>query len=114
MTAMASCSATYNSALRKGRAKFTRFSGKKKAPVKGLFLVASRSVLASPNATTRIGTVCAIEITVYSHIILVKQKKSDKSKRGKRSRSGSDNHSPFLPAYQLQNGVCFYPRPQYV
>ena len=72
-TAVASCSASYG-ALRRGRQIHTRFSGKKKAPLKGLFRLAIRSVLASPEATTRIGTVNAIEITVYSYMVIVKQK----------------------------------------
>ncbi|MNF57317.1 hypothetical protein D3C84_388430 [compost metagenome] len=59
-------------ALRRGHQIHSIFR-QKKAPIKGLFRFASRSVLASLNATTRIGTVCAIETTVYPYIIYVKR-----------------------------------------
>ena len=70
---MASCSATLWCIAQGARQVHSNFR-QKKAPIKGLFRHALRSVLASPEATTRIGTVNAIEITVYSYIILVKQK----------------------------------------
>ena len=50
-----------------GAAKFILDFQAKKAPMKGLFRFTSRSVLVSPEATTRIGIVCAIAITVYPY-----------------------------------------------
>lgn len=70
---MASCSATLW-CIAQGPPNSYSIFRQKKAPMKGLFRFASRSVLASPEATTRIGTVNAIEITVYSYMVIVKQK----------------------------------------
>jgi hypothetical protein len=81
----------------------------KKAPIKGLFRFALRSVLTSPVATLRVGTVNAIEITVYPYIIYVKRIFSDCPKPGKRYRVASHQHSPFEPTNQIQDSVRFHP-----